>query len=54
MSDKHKNTIQLVAFTRLLELSDNALMEMIMGRNEPSGDLDLPSVHALLAKIRNA
>lgn len=42
------------AFTRLLELSDNALMEMIMGRNEPSGDLDLPSVHALLTKIRNA
>lgn len=42
------------AFTRLLELSDNALMEMIMGRHEPSGDLDLPRVHALLEKIRNA
>lgn len=42
------------AFTRLLELSDNALMELIMRRNEPSGDLDLPSVHALLMKIRNA
>lgn len=42
------------AFTRLLELSDNALMELIMGRNEPSGDLDLPTVHTLLRKIRNA
>lgn len=42
------------AFTRLLELADNALMDMIMGRHEPSGDLDFPNVHALLKKIRNA
>ncbi|NMM36982.1 MAG: succinate dehydrogenase assembly factor 2 [Glaciimonas sp.] len=42
------------AFTRLLELSDSALMDLIMGRNEPSCNLDLPNVHGLLKKIRSA
>ena len=42
------------AFTRLLELSDSALMDLLMGRNEPSDDLDLPNVHGLLKKIRSA
>lgn len=42
------------AFTRLMELSDNALMDLLLVRKEPDGLLDLPQVHALLARIRNA
>lgn len=55
--DKQETTLtddEVDALTRLLELSDSALMELIMGRNEPSGELDLPNVHGLLKKIRNA
>ncbi|WP_395824723.1 succinate dehydrogenase assembly factor 2 [Collimonas sp.] len=42
------------AFTRLMGLSDNALMDLLLVRKEPDGLLDLPQVHALLARIRNA
>jgi len=42
------------AFTRLLDLSDNALMDLVLARNEPDGDIDLPHVHALLRRLRQA
>jgi antitoxin CptB len=42
------------ALTRLLDLADNPLMDLLLGRNEPSGEADLPHVHALLAKLRQA
>ncbi|MGB7195798.1 MAG: succinate dehydrogenase assembly factor 2 [Collimonas pratensis] len=42
------------AFTRLMELSDNELMDLLLVRKEPDGLLDLPQVHALLARIRTA
>jgi antitoxin CptB len=43
------------AFSRLMELADNELMDLLLGRKEPSsGDVDLPHVHALLARLRNA
>jgi len=42
------------ALTRLLDLADNPLLDLLLGRNEPSGELDLPHVHALLAKLRLA
>ncbi len=42
------------AFTRLMELSDNQLMDLLLGCKEPDGLLDLPHVQALLARMRNA
>ena len=42
------------ALTRLLDLADNPLMDLLLGRVEPEGDVDLPHVRALLAKLRQA
>lgn len=42
------------AFSRLMEMSDNELMDLLLARKEPDGVLDLPQVHALLARIRSA
>ena len=46
--------VDVDALTRLLDLADNALMELLMGRNEPEGEADLPQVHALLQRLRAA
>ncbi|HEU4853328.1 MAG TPA: succinate dehydrogenase assembly factor 2 [Telluria sp.] len=43
------------ALTRLLDLSDNALMDLLLARAEPEGEqLDVPHVRALLARLRQA
>ncbi|MFZ3287527.1 MAG: succinate dehydrogenase assembly factor 2 [Telluria sp.] len=42
------------ALTRLLDLSDNALMSLILGSGEPEGELDLPQVRSLLLRLRQA
>ncbi len=42
------------ALTRLLDLSDNDLMGLLLGRSEPEGGLDMPHVKALLARLRQA
>ena len=42
------------ALTRLLDLADNPLMDLILARAEPEGEVDLPHVHALLARLRQA
>ena len=42
------------ALTRLLDLADNPLMDLLLERAEPQGDLDLPHVRALLARLRLA
>lgn len=42
------------AFSRLMELSDNDLMDLLLARKEPAGDVDLPHVHALVARLRSA
>ena len=42
------------ALTRLLDLSDNALMDLLLSRAEPDGELDVPHVRALLARLRQA
>jgi antitoxin CptB len=40
------------AFSRLMDVSDNDLMDLLMVRHEPQGELDLPQVHALLQQLR--
>ena len=44
------------ALTRLLDLADNPLMDLLLARAEPEpgGEVDLPQVHALLARLRRA
>jgi len=42
------------AFTRLMNLADNDLMNLLLARNEPEGELDLPHVRALLGRLRLA
>jgi len=40
--------------TRLFELSDNDLLDLLLARKEPEGELDSPAVHAMLARLRQA
>lgn len=42
------------AFSRLMELSDNELLDLLLAREEPTGEADLPHVHALLIRLRSA
>ena len=42
------------ALSRLMELGDNDLLALLLARSEPSGEADLPHVHALLARMRLA
>ena len=42
------------AFSRLMDASDNDLLNLLLARNEPQGDLDLPHVRALLERLRKA
>jgi antitoxin CptB len=55
--DAHEESLtdeEVDALTRLLDLADNPLMDLILARSEPEGDVDLPHVHALLARLRQA
>jgi antitoxin CptB len=42
------------ALSRLLDLSDNDLMDLMLARKEPQGEVDLPQIHALLRRLRQA
>ena len=42
------------ALTRLLDLSDNELMDLLLARKKPAGATDLPHVHALLVRLQAA
>ena len=39
------------ALGRLLELPDPVLFELLLGRQAPSGELDLPAVRNMLARL---
>jgi succinate dehydrogenase flavin-adding protein (antitoxin of CptAB toxin-antitoxin module) len=38
----------------LLDLSDNDLLDLLLGRTEPADSLAVPNVSALLSKLRQA
>ena len=42
------------ALSRLLDLADNPLMDLLLARAEPEGEVDLPHVRALLVRLRQA
>jgi antitoxin CptB len=55
--DAHETSLtdeEVDAFSRLMELPDNELMDLLLARKDPEGELNLPHVQALLARLRNA
>ncbi len=46
--------LEVDALTRLLDASDNDLLDLLLARKEAQDELDLPQVHALLARLRRA
>lgn len=55
--DAHETRLsdeEVDAFSRLLELPDSVLMDLLLVRQELQGELDLPYVHALLSKLRGS
>jgi len=45
---------EVAAFSRLMELPDSELLDLLLARKEPDGELDSPPLHALLTKLRGA
>jgi antitoxin CptB len=41
------------AFSRLMELSDHTLMDLLMAKKQPDTEVDFPHVHALLVRLQN-
>ena len=46
--------VEVGALTRLFELGDNELLDLLLARKEPEVDLDRPDVRAVIAQLRNA
>ncbi len=46
--------VEVGALTRLFELGDNELLDLLLARKEPDEELNLPEVHAVLAQLRCA
>ena len=45
-------TSQATGLMTLMDLSDNDLLDLLLGRNEPHGETDLPEVHEVLNLLR--
>lgn len=41
------------ALTQLMNLADNDLLDLLLGRNTPQGALDVPDIHQVLAMLRS-
>jgi antitoxin CptB len=55
--DAHETTLtddEVDAFSRLMDLPDGELMDLLLARKEPDNEMNLPHVHALLARLRAA
>ena len=53
--DRHEqalNVSQAQALARLMELADNDLLDLLLARREPQGDVDRPEVREVLALMR--
>ncbi len=51
--EHHLSDMDVAALTRLLDLSDNDLMDLLLARTEPEGDLASPDVFRLLEMLRS-
>ena len=47
------NVRQAQGLTTLMNLSDNDLLDLMLRRTEPTGDLDRPDVHEVLGMLRS-
>ena len=45
-------TRQAAGLTALMDLSDNDLLDLLLARREPEGELARPEVHEVLAQLR--
>ena len=55
--DAHETTLsdqEVDALSRLMELGDNDLLNLLLARKAPEGEVDLPHVHALLMRLQAA
>ncbi len=55
--DAHETSMtdgDVAALTALLELSDNDLLDLLLGRKQPDAPLDTPAVCDLLERLRSA
>ncbi len=55
--DAHETSLsdeEVDAFSRLMELPDNELLDLLLSRKELAGEVDLPHVHAFLLRLRAA
>jgi antitoxin CptB len=53
--ERHGATLtaaQAFGLTRLMELADNDLLDLLLARKEPEGEQDLPEVHEVLRLMR--
>ncbi len=44
---------EVEAFSRLMEISDSELMNLMLNRNELTGSLNTPSIHALVRRLQH-
>ena len=54
---RHEETLtnrQAAGLTALMDLADNDLLDLLLARQEPQGELDNPEVHQVLALMRSA
>jgi antitoxin CptB len=51
--EQNLSDAEVGALTRLLELSDNDLMDLMLARKEPEGELDDPDVKRVLDLLRH-
>jgi antitoxin CptB len=42
----------VAALTQMFELGDNDLLDLLLARTEPEGDLDTPKVREILRRMR--
>jgi antitoxin CptB len=52
---RHEETLtvtQAQGLTLLMDLADNDLLDLLLARHEPQGDLDKPCVRDVLAQMR--
>ena len=55
--DAHEESLsdqEVDAFSRLMELSDITLMDLLMAKKQPEAEVNLPHVRALLLRLQNA
>lgn len=55
--DAHEQELtdtDVATLSALLALDDNQLLDLLLARKEPEGELDAPAIHQMLARLRSA